>query len=60
MRGSAGPVTEISVFATGISVTGLKISLYEHTREFVQVTELARAESHLGKTEQPGSCNQPG
>ena len=27
---------------------------YEHTREFVQVTEPARAERHLGKTKQPG------
>ena len=26
MRGQAGPVTEISVFATEISVTGMKIS----------------------------------
>ena len=26
MRGRAGPVTEISVFATEISVTGMKIS----------------------------------
>ena len=26
MRGRAGPVTEISVFATEISVTGIKIS----------------------------------
>ena len=31
MRGRAGPVTEISVFATEISVTGLKIFSYEHS-----------------------------
>ena len=30
MRGRAGPVTEISVFATDISVTGMKIFPYEH------------------------------
>ena len=29
MRGRAGPVTEISVFATDISVTGMKIFPYE-------------------------------
>ena len=31
MRGRAGPVTEISVFATEISVTGIKIFRYEHS-----------------------------
>ena len=31
MRGRAGPVTEISIFATEISVTGIKISSYEHS-----------------------------
>ena len=31
MRGGAGPVTEISVFATDISVTGMKIFPYEHS-----------------------------
>ena len=31
MRGRAGPVIEISVFETEISVTGMKISLYEHS-----------------------------
>ena len=31
MRGRAGPVTEISVFATDISVTGMKIFPYEHS-----------------------------
>ena len=31
MRGRAGPVTEISVFATGISVTGMKTFQYEHS-----------------------------
>ena len=31
MRGRAGPVTEISVFATDISVTGIKIFPYEHS-----------------------------
>ena len=30
MRGWAGPVTEISVFATETSVTGMKIFSYEH------------------------------
>ena len=30
-RGRAGPVTEISVFATEISVTGMKIFPYEHS-----------------------------
>ena len=31
MRGRACPVTEISVFATDISVTGMKIFPYEHS-----------------------------
>ena len=31
MRGQAGPVTEVSVFATDISVTGMKIFPYEHS-----------------------------
>ena len=31
MRGWAGPVTEISVFATEFSVTGMKIFPYEHS-----------------------------
>ena len=31
MRRRASPDTEISVFATEISVTGLEISLYEHS-----------------------------
>ena len=31
MRGRAGPLTEISVFATEISVTGMKIFPYEHS-----------------------------
>ena len=31
MRGRAGPVTEISVFATDISVTGMKIFPYENS-----------------------------
>ena len=31
MSGRAGPVTEISVFATEISVTGMKIFPYEHS-----------------------------
>ena len=31
MRGRAGPITEISVFATEISVTGKKIFPYEHS-----------------------------
>ena len=31
MRGRAGPVTEISVFATEISVAGMKIFPYEHS-----------------------------
>ena len=31
MRGRAGPVTEISVFATEISVTGMKIFPYEQS-----------------------------
>ena len=31
MRGRAGPVTEISVFATDISVAGMKIFPYEHS-----------------------------
>ena len=31
MRGRAGPVTEISAFATEISVTGMKIFPYEHS-----------------------------
>ena len=30
MRGWAGPVTEISVFATDISVTGMKVFPHEH------------------------------
>ena len=35
MRGQAGSVTEISVFPTGISVSGLEILPYEH---FIPVT----------------------
>ena len=31
MKGRAGPVTEISVFATEISVTRMKIFAYEHS-----------------------------
>ena len=31
MKGRAGPVTEISVFVTEISVTGMKIFPYEHS-----------------------------
>ena len=31
MRGRPGPITEISNFATDISVTGMKISPYEHS-----------------------------
>ena len=31
MRGRAGSVTEISIFATDISVTGMKIFPYEHS-----------------------------
>ena len=31
MRSRAGPVTEISGFATEISVTGMKIFPYEHS-----------------------------
>ena len=31
MRGRAGPVTEISVFATEIPVTEMKIFSYEHS-----------------------------
>ena len=31
MRSSAGLVAEISVFVTKISVTGMKIFLYEHS-----------------------------
>ena len=31
MRGRTGPVTEISVFATDISLTGMKIFPYEHS-----------------------------
>ena len=31
MRGRAGPVTEISVFATDISVTGMNIFPYEYS-----------------------------
>ena len=31
MRGRAGLVTEISVFATEISVTGMKMFPYEHS-----------------------------
>ena len=31
MRGRADPVTEISVFATEISVTGMKIFSHEHS-----------------------------
>ena len=31
IRGRAGPVTEISVFATEISITGMKIFLYERS-----------------------------
>ena len=31
MRSRAGPVTEISVYATGISVTGMKTFPHEHS-----------------------------
>ena len=31
MKGRAGPVTKISVFATEISVTGMKVFPYEHS-----------------------------
>jgi len=31
MRSRAGPFSEISVFATEISVTGMKIFPYEHS-----------------------------
>ena len=31
MWGWAGPVTEISIFATEISVTGMKIFPYKHS-----------------------------
>jgi len=31
MRSRAGPVTEISIFVTEISVTGMKIFPYEHS-----------------------------
>ena len=31
MRSRAGPVTEISVYATEILVTGMKIPTYEHS-----------------------------
>ena len=48
MRGRAGSVTEISVFPTGISVSGLEILPYEHFipvntmnfRERKDITEL--------------------
>ena len=33
MRGRAGPVTEISVFVTDISVTRMKIFPYEHSSQ---------------------------
>ena len=44
MRMQASPVTEILVFATEISVTGLEIFLYEHSSP---VTGMKLERSHL-------------
>ena len=52
VRGRAGPVTEISVFATDISVTGMKIFPYEHSSS-VTGTKLFKQNSvavtHMGQ-----------
>ena len=54
MRGRAGPVTEISVFATNISVTGMKIFPYEPsspvtgTKLFLKIASLSQ---HLGQND---------
>ena len=45
MRNRAGPATEISVFATEISVTEMKIFPYEHYSPRVTGTELFRQNS---------------
>ena len=47
MRSRAGPVTEISVFATEISVTGMKIFPNEHSSTATE-TKLFRQNSTLG------------
>ena len=52
MRGRAGPVTEISVFATEISVTGMKIFPYEHSSP-VTGTKLFKQNSLALKTKRP-------
>ena len=47
MRGRAGPVTEISVFTTEVSVSGMKTFSYEHsspvtgTKHFGQIASLS-------------------
>ena len=43
MRGRADPITEISVFATQISVTGMKIFPYEHYRPVTGTKHNAKA-----------------
>ena len=52
MRGWAGPVTEISVFATEISVTGKKIFPYEHSSP-VTGTKLSKQNSFSLTTWRP-------
>ena len=55
MRGRAGPVTEISIFATEISVTGMKTFPYEHsspvtgTKHFRRNTKLASLSPDSGQ-----------
>ena len=53
MRGRAGPVTEISVFATEISVTGMEIFAYEHSSP-VTGTKLFKQIVH-GPRQVPGT-----
>ena len=48
MRGRAGPVTEISVFATDISVTGMEIFAYEHFSETF-LNKVASLSQHIGQ-----------
>jgi len=38
-RRRATPVTEVSIFTTEISASGMNIFPYEHTTKFVPVTE---------------------
>ena len=52
MRGRAGPLNEISVFATEISVTGMKIFPYEHSSSLTErnfLIKIASLSQHSGQ-----------